>query len=1139
MSSADEAAPALARQQERQQLRDQWRTLIRAATFVALLTSPAAFTWFHVNQGWSVWWSLVATAGVVIAFRGLVDVTLRKFIPWPSLFGVDDTRLREEDVVGRRRAWFWARFYRLAAWIIGLITVIYLWRVIIKNESTTWVATLQSIFHGIGYVFSNPQLWIQVVFVVFLFGANFLIFMGPMMLMGISQIRGFEPGDANWGVKLEDVRGQVEAKEEVRKIVTLWQSGEQFVQAGGKRERGILFNGAPGTGKTMLAKAIATGFNSPIVTIPGSGFAQTFIGIDALIVRFLARKAKKLARKWGGQCIVFIDEIDAVGMRRAALGGAQATTSAAPARFEDFCFFGPQGSLTSSGDLVLETRAWRERMFDQRAPQPLPRAPGRMAAIVNQAFPGMFGGGQGQLALNQLLVTMDGIDNPPFWRRFWTNRINSLLDAVYVIPRRARGASLRLPQARPADTQIYFIGATNVPLDMLDPALTRPGRMGRHVWFRTPTKKDREDIFDLYLSKVDHDPELDTPEARDELARITNGYAQPLDSQLLIPTGWKSMGDMEVGDLVVGSSGRPTPVLGVHPRGEMDVYKVMFNDGTSTECTGDHLWSVEALDPRMLPRTFTLGELMERKLRWSPRGSAFYLPKLATVEFSSKVELSIDPYLLGLLLGDGGFTYTTPDFCTGDDENVASVEALVPAGVSLTRHGPMNWWLSSGSRKGVPRSQPNPLTASLRQLELWGVSSHGKFVPEAYKWASSERRLALLQGLMDTDGTRDYRRGNGPAFNSHSRRLTEDVAFLVRSLGGLARVKAKGDGWCVALDLPEGLVPFRLARKAAEYRTSRKPFRKRIVNVEPVGRKLVQCVTVQAEDGLYVTDGFVVTHNSPAMIDQVCSMALTSAQHDFREYFSRPDILEAMTTVESGTAVGVDYIPEETRAVAIHEAGHAAAAHVFMEGAESTRLSIKMRAGSLGHHQALEREERFSSWQHEEMARMAWTLGAMAAEHVFYGENATGVGGDVQSATARAGYMVGMCGMGPDRIELNGSFENDDEREEARKKIAERFERIGLQIMNRTAGGNPMHHDPIGSVLSDPTKRRFAAQILGQGYVNSYNLVKHNKDSVEKIADTLVERKEVYGNELVALLDAAKLEKPAIDLTKEETWPTL
>jgi ATP-dependent Zn protease len=781
-------------------LADQWRRLTRAATLVAVLTSPAVFVWFREVQGWSTLWSVVATFFSIIAFRGLVDLLFRRSIPWPSLFGSDSQQLREEDVVNRRRVWFWRFWLRLSIWVFSFITIAWLIR------GGSYLGTLGWFFDGLGFLVSQPQLWIQVVFVFFLFIANFAILFGPLLAMNLTQIRGYEPGDAEWGVKLADVRGQAEAKEEVRRVVALWQSGEAFEKAGGKRERGLLFLGAPGTGKTMLAKAIATGFNSPFVSIPGSGFAATFIGIDAIVVRFLARKAKKLARKWGGQCIVFIDEIDAVGMRRQALGGGAPGGGGGAGGFtptspHDYLFFGPNGALNPSGDLILESRAWRERLFAERAEQP-PAPSGlahRLGGIANFMFPGM--GGMGSLALNQLLVVMDGIDNPPFTKRVFTNKINTFLDATYIVPRRIKRLSLRLRPPRPRREQIYFVGATNVPIDRLDPALIRPGRLGRHVWFRTPTKQDRLDVFDLYINKVSHERDLDTPRRRDELARITNGY-------------------------------------------------------------------------------------------------------------------------------------------------------------------------------------------------------------------------------------------------------------------------------------------------------------------------------------------------SPAMIDQVCSMALTIAHHSGRERFGWDDIVEAMTTVESGTAIGVEYIPEETRAVAIHEAGHAVASHAYMKGAESTRISIRMRAGSLGHHQALQKEERFSSWRHEEMARLVWTLGAMAAERVFYGENANGVGGDVFSATAQVALMVGAAAMGPERIELNRTLADETE-EETRKRIMKRFEEIGLQIMNRTSGGGPMVQDPIASVLSDPHKRQLAAQILGQAYVKAHNLMAHNKEAVAAIANTLVERKELYGDELVELLEQAKLEVAEIDLFEESSWPKI
>src|SRR6187402_3128482 len=473
------------------ELASQWRRLTRAATAVALITAPALVVWFNQTQSWAWYWSILAALLVVVCFRGVFDLIFHRFIPRPSLFGLESQQLREEDVVARRRVWFWRFWLKVA--IVAIVVGGFFYAI-----------------GGVGYLVAVlPLLVIFPFFLVF----NFVILFGPLLLMNLSQIQAFEPGDAEWGVKLADVRGQVEAKEEVRRVVAIWQSGEAFERAGGKRERGLLFLGAPGTGKTMLAKALATGFNSPFISIPGSGFAATFIGIDAIVVRVLARRAKRLARKWGGQCIVFIDEIDAVGMRRQSLNpgfGGAGVGGHRPHDLHELLWYGPFGALNPSGDLILEDRAWRERLFAERAPQ----SPGpsgfttRVNGVLSFMFPGGMGMG-GSLALNQLLVVMDGIDNPPFFRKFVTSKLNAFLDGIYIVPRRVGKASFRLPAARPRKEQIYFIGATNVPVDRLDPALTRPGRMGRHVWFRTPTKQDRLDILDLYIGKVAHAPELD------------------------------------------------------------------------------------------------------------------------------------------------------------------------------------------------------------------------------------------------------------------------------------------------------------------------------------------------------------------------------------------------------------------------------------------------------------------------------------------------------------------------------------------------------------------------------------------------------------------------------------------------------
>ncbi len=795
----------------------EWKRLSRVAMLVALMTSPALFVALKTG-GWSTLAALLGTLVGVVAFRGLIDLIAHRLIPRPSLLGADREELLD-DAMARRRVWFWrGKYLRLLPTLLVIGLVIYLIGLGVTSLlgfgsiSTMW-STVQ------GGLRQDPLLAVSTLMQLALFPLFFLfnivIMFGPLLVANLRQMKGYEPGDADWGVRLSDVRGQREPKEEVTRVITLWQSGEEFRRAGGKPERGLLFIGAPGTGKTMLSKAIATSFNSPIVTMPGSGFAATFIGIDVIVVLALIRKARKLARKWGGQCIVFIDEIDAVGMRRAALGGGDPTGGAMTPSgavesgvesFHDLAFHGPHGALTATGDLILETRAWREKLFAMRAPSRPPVYPPLVQrvgqGIANVMFPGGMGMGMGGMALNQLLVQMDGVDEPAASKKFWSNRVNTLLDATYIVPRKLGDRSLRLRPPKPRPEQIYFIGATNVPIDRLDPALIRPGRMGRHIWFRTPTKDDRRDIFDLYLEKVSHDPDLDTDKRRDELARITHGY-------------------------------------------------------------------------------------------------------------------------------------------------------------------------------------------------------------------------------------------------------------------------------------------------------------------------------------------------SPAMIEQVCSMALTLAHSDARNEFEWKDIVEAMTTIESGTAQGIDYVPEETKAVAIHEAGHAVASHVYMQDVLSTRLSIRKRGGSLGHHQAIEREERFSSWRHEEVGKLVWTLGAMAAEHVFYGENSTGVGGDVQSATTRAAWMVGMCGMGPEPIDLNGRlFETEDERREEEERVMKRFERIGLQIMNRARGAREQG-DAIAAILGDPAKRAAAAQILGQAYITAVCLIRHNREQVLHIAETLVNRRELHGDEVVEVLDAAQLQAPSIDVNDETIWPKL
>ena len=268
-------------------------------------------------------------------------------------------------------------------------------------------------------------------------------------------------------------------------------------------------------------------------------------------------------------------------------------------------------------------------------------------------------------------------------------------------------------------------------------------------------------------------------------------------------------------------------------------------------------------------------------------------------------------------------------------------------------------------------------------------------------------------------------------------------------------------------------------------------------------------------------------------------MALTRAHHEGRLEFTRDDIIEAMTTVESGTAVGVEYVPEETRAVAIHEAGHAATAHVFMKGVESTRISIRMRAGSLGHHQALEKEERFSSWKHEEMAQAR-----LDARRAGRGARLLRRERDRRRRRPperdRPGGLDGRrLGHGPrqGRAERQGAYAGEERRGEGEGREALRGDRPPADEPRERR--LPARRDRRRARRPDQARgspRRSSARRT----CNAYNLVLQNQQGASRRSPTRSSPgKELYGDELVELLNSVGAEGADVDLTKEEAWPTL
>jgi phosphate starvation-inducible PhoH-like protein len=425
--------------------------------------------------------------------------------------------------------------------------------------------------------------------------------------------------------------------------------------------------------------------------------------------------------------------------------------------------------------------------------------------------------------------------------------------------------------------------------------LTRPAvEAGERLGFLPGTLYEKIDpylrpLYDALHDMIDPDsiPKL-MAAGTIEIAPLAymRGRAHKTDTPVLTPEGFRAIGSLEVGDLVIGSNGEPTPVIGVYPQGEKDIYRLTTQDGASTLCSGDHLWAVTTRDDRRRGKPYRV--LETREMIGNLRANHYHryeLPMHSAPVCFPYQPVPMDPYALGLLLGDGCLTgSTTPSFATTDVELAWELQRLLPGTqVRPKPHGQYQLnQLTSLWQSNV--LVENPVTGVARQLGLYGTRSTTKFVPESYLYNSAQVRLAVLQGLLDTDGGPVTQRGRTcrVQYTTVSPQLRDDVIFLVRSLGGVTYTRVRPalgrtpgrangrpvhhrhDAYIIDIRLPEGIEPFRLTRKREKYRAEGgggRPMRF-IESIEPAGTAEAVCISVAAADSLYTTEDFLLTHNT-------------------------------------------------------------------------------------------------------------------------------------------------------------------------------------------------------------------------------------------------------------------------------------
>lgn len=342
------------------------------------------------------------------------------------------------------------------------------------------------------------------------------------------------------------------------------------------------------------------------------------------------------------------------------------------------------------------------------------------------------------------------------------------------------------------------------------------------------------------------------------------GKAIDVDTLIETPHGRRKWGDIQKGDFLFGRDGRPTEVTARYDHPDVDFYRVTFDDGTQIDTCGDHQWSVRGRQHRRNGlegwSTMTTKQILDRGVkRANGAGLArqWEIPAHDAVEFQSQ-EVGVHPYFLGVWIGDGSCGKT--GYSKPSQEIAQRVRDVCGYELTVAQCGTTHY------ARGIK---------GLFDPTLLACRSYERFIPDEYKYNSAEVRMEVFRGLCDTDG--EVINAGSIGYSTTSRRLAEDVVWLARSLGCKASINKaiKKAGYrdsdgvmvecrdCYRLTINAPFNPFTHEEKKAKHKPSEHRYTVRwIDSIEYIGKRDGMCVTVAAEDSLYLANDFICTHNS-------------------------------------------------------------------------------------------------------------------------------------------------------------------------------------------------------------------------------------------------------------------------------------